>query len=1045
MTAILTVLVLSGICMYLLYSGVIADDGKRLKSRTETPGIMFALMVLAAFIIRLICAAKYSGHKTDMQCFNSWSSMIFNNGISNFYASESFTDYPPGYMYILYVIGAIKSLFKLSSATVLLKLPAIICDILTGGLIWKMAKKNFGVNASLVIAAVYLFNPATVVNSALWGQVDAVYTLVMAVMLYFIANKKMIPAYFLFAVCIFIKPQALIVTPVLIFGIIETVFLPKLDKKLFWKNLGFGLGAVLFMVIMALPFGIGNVIEQYKKTLESYQYATVNAFNMWGAFGMNWNELTPLISFVGTAALVLIVAYSAYLFFKSKNPAKYYFTAALLVFTTYMLSTKMHDRYAFPAMVLLLMAFITKPDIHGFGMYSLVTLSQMFNTAWVLFIYEQDINKYFKSPVIVAASWINIAIYIYIMYNSKKRYIDYKEPVKAEAKKGKKQQKQQPKQMPPAPEKRLSAPKIQTSDLAGKMTARDWIIVAAITLVYGAVALYNLGDMDAPETHVDLYNNPVTIDCGKEVEISRYGFFNGSKEFGEERALTIEFRDESKKVIKTEQITSAAVFYWTQKSVSTVNARYVTLSTNAADRLELNEFYMKDSSGQKIEPEIKQEYSALFDEQELVPDRATFKNGTIFDEIYHARTGYEFVNHLPVYEWTHPPFGKVLIALGIKIFGMNPFGWRIAGTFIGILMVPVIYLFAKSLLKKTWLAALTCLLYTVDFMHFTQSRIATIDVYATFFIMLMYYLMFRYLSLSFYDTPLKKTFIPLGLCGIAMGFGIASKWTGIYAAMGLAVLFFISLYKRYKEYLYAKKFPSKETNGIKHKDIIEKFPVYTRNTIIFCCIFFIVVPALIYAGSYFMYLQAPDSHGLKTILENQSAMYTYHSKTVVGSEHPYSSRWYEWIVMKKPILYYTGTTAEGLKEGISAFGNPAVWWTGFAAMMYMAYMWLAKKDKKAGFLFIAYLAQIVSWIPITRLTFIYHYFPSVPFLALAIGYAVKLFYDKARRKKGVIAAYAVYAAIAVGLFVMFYPVLSGYPITAEYGKMLKWFDWVLII
>ena len=38
-----------------------------------------------------------------------------------------------------------------------------------------------------------------------------------------------------------------------------------------------------------------------------------------------------------------------------------------------------------------------------------------------------------------------------------------------------------------------------------------------------------------------------------------------------------------------------------------------------------------------------------------------------------------------------------------------------------------------------------------------------------------------------------------------MGLGIASKWTGIYAGAGLAVLFFITLYKRYSEYRVAVK------------------------------------------------------------------------------------------------------------------------------------------------------------------------------------------------------------------------------------------------
>ncbi len=1054
MTAILLVTALTGVVMYLLYGYMLADTKKRLKA-PETPVIYLSVLLIAAFVVRIIAASQYSGHATDMNCFNAWSSRIYKDGFSNFYTSESFSDYPPGYMYVLYIIGALKSALGLSgdSAYTLVKMPAMICDILTGIVLYKIAVKHLCKKRSLLVVGMFVFCPAVILNSAIWGQVDSVYTLVLLLMIYFIADKRMIPAYYLFAACIFIKPQAFILTPVLILGIVDTVFLPKFDKKKFWKNLGWGLGAIAMMFILSLPFGITNVIDQYKATLDSYPYKTVNAFNMWGAFGENWGTLTTAATVIGWLFIVAVVAYAVYIFLKSKNPAKYYFMGALLVFTTFMFSTRMHDRYAYPAVALLFAAFVITPTRNGFIATTLMSLSQFFNTAWVLFIYEQDINYYYKSPVIVVASIINLLLYAYIIYVSQKEYVKYKPPVvekaKQSAKYGKKNRaNNQPAKKPaPASSSSQTAHAFRRSDHGGKMTARDWIIVGVVTVIYAGIALYNLGDMYAPETELSVANTTITLDYGSDVTFGEYGFFNSYKEFGDERALKVEFKNSANQVVKTENLTSAAVFYWTEKSISSVTARYVTLSSEDVDALELKEFYTKDTDGNLLTPVNADDYAALFDEQEMVPEKATFENSTIFDEIYHARTAYEFLHGLPVYEWTHPPFGKVLIALGISIFGMNPFGWRIAGTFIGILMVPLMYVFAKKMLKKTWLAAFTCLLLTFDFMHFTQSRIATIDIYGTFFILLMYYFMYKYLSMSFYDTSLKKTFIPLGLSGISMGFAIASKWTGMYAAAGLAILFFISLYHRYKEYLWAKKFPARETSGIAHKEVIDKFPHYCTMTIIFCVVFFVIVPALIYCGSYFMYLRAPGSEGLKTIIENQSSMYTYHSKTVLGSTHAYSSKWYEWIIMKRPILYYSETTAEGLKRGISAFGNPAVWWVGFIALIFMGYTWIKKKDHTASVMTIGYLSVLVPWIPISRLTFIYHYFPMVPFLVLSLGYSMKLLYDNApaNRKRTVIIGSAVFTAVAIGLFAMFYPVLSGYPISDAYGKLLKWFStWVLI-
>lgn len=1012
----------------------------------------------AAFALRIILGAAFKGHETDMNCFIGWSNAAFEHGIQNFYTLDMFHDYPPGYMYVLYVVGAIEKLFGFSGGAqyVLVKLPAIICDIITGVFVYKIAKKKFSDGISAALASLYLFNPAAILNCSLWGQVDAVYTLFALLMIYFITEKKMIYSYFVFAVCVFIKPQAFIFTPVLIGGIVENVFLDNFTREKFLKNLASGLSAIAFMFLIALPFGIGNVIGQYKATLASYPYLTVNAMNLWGALGKNWSDLSPFTSAIGYLFIAAIAVYSLYVVIRSKNKTKYYFTGAMLAFFTYMLSTKMHDRYAFPVIVLMLMAFVMTINPRNYLMFILVSISQFFNTAWVLYVYETNPSAYFKSPVIIIASLVNLAVLVYIAFESYKLYVcdglsNYTASVsvsKSANITGKKNS-SNAKPLQKAKKsntKKESEHKFALSAVFPKLTRADVIAMAAITVVYSCVALYDLGDMHAPETEYMVSDSAVTVDLGREYDIRSYKFFLGSYELGEERALTIDFMDSARNVTKQEKLTEGSVFHWEEKNINT-RARYIDFSTNGKN-LSLKEFAIIDKDENMITPVSASPSagSALYDEQDEVPERSTFRNGTYFDEIYHARTGYEFVHGLSVYEWTHPPLGKVFIAAGIKLFGMNPFGWRIAGTVFGILMIPIIYLFALRLLKKSWLAIVTCLLFTFDFMHFAQTRIATIDVYITFFVILMFYFMYKYYCMSFYDTPLKKTLVPLALSGICMGLGVASKWTGVYAGVGLAIVFFITIYKRYDEYLYAVKHPSGETDGISHKFVIDNFKPYLIKTLLWCCIFFVIVPVVIYCASYFLYLRAPESHGLKTIIENMQSMYTYHAKTVLGSEHPFSSLWYEWIIMKRPIWYYSGTVSDGIKEGISSFGNPLVWWIGIPSFFYMVYRTIAKKDKISLFLCIAYIIQLLFWIPIKRLTFIYHYFPMIPFVVLMIGYSIKMIYDESKNKKAVMYGAFVYAALVLVLFAMFYPVLSGHPCSTEYAKnFLKWFDsWVLL-
>ncbi|MBR5809441.1 MAG: glycosyltransferase family 39 protein [Clostridia bacterium] len=463
-------------------------------------------------------------------------------------------------------------------------------------------------------------------------------------------------------------------------------------------------------------------------------------------------------------------------------------------------------------------------------------------------------------------------------------------------------------------------------------------------------------------------------------------------------------------------MTNGSVFYWNTLETYTVAKK---IEITSSKTVYIGEIGIFNVDGERIYP-INAPYGVT-DEPETVPKSANYRNSTYFDEIYHARTGYELLHELPVYEWTHPPLGKIFISLGINLFGMTPFGWRIIGTLFGILMVPILYVFAKKMFGITWISALSTIIFSFDFMHFTQSRIATIDVYATFFIMLMYLFMYKYVNAYLGKKPTKNTLVPLGLSGLFMGFGIACKWTGAYGGVGLAVIFFSAIYLKYK-------------NGdITAKDI--------SKTVFFCIGAFGIIPVLIYVLSYIPFVRANDG-GFYDIIQNQIDMFAYHGNTVVSSTHPFSSQWYKWIVNYRPIWYYSGTNG-ALSENISAFGNPIVWISGLLAFIYCVYDAIKNRDKNAIFLVVAYLAQLLPWTFVERITFIYHYFPCVPFLVLMIAHFVHRMYQKNGRVKYYFIAFAV---VAAALFIMFYPVISGFPVNGDYVReFLRWLpSWQLI-
>ena len=177
-------------------------------------------------------------------------------------------------------------------------------------------------------------------------------------------------------------------------------------------------------------------------------------------------------------------------------------------------------------------------------------------------------------------------------------------------------------------------------------------------------------------------------------------------------------------------------------------------------------------------------------------------------------------------------------------------------------------------------------------------------------------------------------------------------------------------------------------------------------------------------------------------------MFSYHS--ALEATHPYSSTWYEWPIMERPIFYYSKILEGNIRQGISSFGNPLVWWAGIPAFLYMLYLAVKKRNGTATFLCIAYLAQFLPWTLVSRCTFIYHYFPSVPFVTLMIGYAFLQIKETAyfqKHRKGFYLLLIGYTLAAFILFLLFYPVLSGKPVSSDYvAKVLRWFDsWVFVI
>ncbi|MCH5252628.1 MAG: glycosyltransferase family 39 protein [Lachnospiraceae bacterium] len=1061
MAGLLTIVGFTAIYCWRLHYEVEGIRLYRKEKRIDWSNIVLLLAV--AFVIKSILSVYYEGHGVDMNCFYSWSDMIFDNGITKFYHLDSFTDYPPGYMAMLWVIAGIRRLFSIETASLtgrfLIKLIPMLADIGAGVVLYLIAKKKFSELSALLLSVTYVLNPLIVMDSSAWGQADSVFTLCVLLTGYFCMEQKRIPAYFVFAAGILVKPQTMIFTPILIWTIIEQVFLKDFNTKKLIRDLIGGLSAIGAMFLFITPFGVGKVISQYIDTMGSYEYCTVNAYNFWALLGKNWAPQTDKFLFLecrqwGTLAILAAVALSGFIFFRLKeDKSKYFLSMSVIVSTMFLFSVRMHERYLFPITVLMFAAFLVKPTKELFFTYVGFTFVQLINVGHILYLYVEFESTGPEGGLIGLTALLTLGVYAYMYFATfSKTELEDLKPAPESRKKKKAGAKNYierpiPRKEKEEPERRKFS--ILTTKKMKKFTKWDWIVLGSILVVYSAFALYDLGKMSAPETDwvADGNGSVIQLDLGENKKVDMLHAYLGRYE---ERKFTLDVSQDGVSYERVGQVVADSVFAWNNMTVEDGDAasynlakeyRYLKLTSDDNDSI-LRELVITDKDGNILTPVNTSEYPELFDEQDEYERTTTFRSGTYFDEIYHARTAYEMTQPgVYCYENTHPPLGKFLISIGIRIFGMNPFGWRIVGVIFGILMLPFMYLFGRRLFGcRTWAAGVLTFLFAFDFMHFTQTRISTIDVYGTFFIIAMFYFMLRYAQTSFYDTPLWKTFIPLGLSAIMMGLGCASKWTAVYAAAGLGIFFFTIMGVRYYEYRLAQKNPSGVTAGISHESILEKFKKNFIGTIAFCVLFFIVIAGLIYLLSYIPFDNTSGDGLFKQMLDNQRDMFNYHS--TLTSTHPYSSTWYEWPTMIRPVFYYSQTVADGLKEGISAFGNPLVWWAGIPAVLYMIYLIFREKDRCAIFLVFAYLVQYVPWMLVDRCIFAYHYFPSVPFVAMMIVYTmVRLVKKDKKWLKWVF----IYCAAAFILFLMFYPVLSGQPVAYNYIRdALKWLpDWVL--
>ncbi len=555
-------------------------------------------------------------------------------------------------------------------------------------------------------------------------------------------------------------------------------------------------------------------------------------------------------------------------------------------------------------------------------------------------------------------------------------------------------------------------------DNSRKLGKTDWIIIGVFVLFYAIISFNNLGTLENPQTFYKFTNagDEAGIELENNIEqISKIRVYSGN-ETGSYDIFTSNDGENYDFLITIEQ---TMAFSWSDFTLDK-SFKYLKLVSKDFDT-SIGEIQLYDQYGEKVSVVASDDQSeVLLDEKNTVPATISYLNSAYFDEIYFARSAYEYIHGIPTNEWVHPPLGKLIMTIPILLFGMNTFAYRFMGNIAGILMIPVIYALAKNIFKNRKWAILAGILMTFDCFHFAQTRMGTVDSFLVLFIMLSALFMYKYIVMDKND-KLNKKLLNLFLSGLFIGCSIATKWTGLYAGLALAIIFFGNMiYQNWKK-------PKDE----KDPDLIK--------VLLASVVFFVVIPLTIYVLSYLLFptIYPNKVEGISGLIEQTKNMYEYHSK--LTATHDFSSAWYTWPIMYKPVWYYVSYPGGDIVSTIVGIGNPAIWWFGVVAALFTLVMSILKRKREYLFITVFILCSWLPYLFIGRCMFMYHYFPTLPFIMLAIVALVRFITQKIRSNS----FYLGYVLLVVVLFILFYPVISGMLTSADYVNSLKWLkSWI---
>ena len=375
----------------------------------------------------------------------------------------------------------------------------------------------------------------------------------------------------------------------------------------------------------------------------------------------------------------------------------------------------------------------------------------------------------------------------------------------------------------------------------------------------------------------------------------------------------------------------------------------------------------------------------------------------------------------------HPPTGKWLIALGMKIFGQaDPVGWRIAAAICGIITVFLLCRLAQNLFRTPALTLLAGLFLATDGMAIVMSRTSILDGFLTMFALAAFLCVVKdqetsrprllaklrewdglgaprqgWSDLRTYLTRQDRRPFTIGpnagnrpwllAAGVLAGLSCSVKWSGIYA------LAFLGLFVALREVTcrWRAGHPS-PIRGALLADIWWAFILMVPTAI------------LTYIASWFGWFAHPAAHGhgrsgipgfagsLADLWLYHKEMWTFHNG--LSTPHTYQSSPYTWLAQYRATSFHwangpevTGCTSGTCATDIVALGNPLLWWIGIGALIVVLWATVRYRNWRTGIITLGYIALYVPWLAYAHRTiFTFYTVAFAPFVALAVAWLIAI-------------------------------------------------------